>query len=906
MKTRFKVKMVLLAFVIGITLQAQETTFKSSGSEEIDNVRRTIKKNPTGADNFRKRSVLMYMWLGSLQQLGADLSSFFDTDTEYYRLEGIINRSKGDEKEVALKKMGNLIDKGYAELEVIYRDYITNGPVFKPFESDGKNFPSNGNMNTNWSMFQANEHNNGYTDAPGAKFGKQAWKYPIGLGWYSRPVIEKGKVYIASPGMYTTSFCLDLNTGKEIWRSTQEHPLFGIYKYPAIMSTPVIQEDKIILREVNSHGGNKGQAKHLVYIDKNTGETLSRKYAGHVDYRTQNAPVASNGNYVVYPFGVADIYSYPPICQNFNRLICKDQNNEKLIWDFNVGDIDALAEPVITDNMVFQGTMEGYLYALNIVPGTNDSNHVDLSGTNEDQLIAWNFKADGAINTKVLLENGRIFFGSNGGTVYCLDEKTGEKIWSINVPNVELRARKHFTSGVIHNNTLYMGAANNRLYSIDSNSGKINWEIQTEDWIRSNPVILDSEIHVADISGNLYQFSKKGERNWQKQISTHPIYADLTAQDGKIVLNDSNLMTYCLNTEGDVVWKHSILDAYYKENGERIYTDQLSGGTYYQSKPTAADGLVYFGNPAGFLFGLDADTGKEKWKFEMGGAISVGAAIQDGKIYAGQQGGERFFYCLDAKTGELVWKQTVPGGWVWGSATVDDGMVYVPTVNGYAVCLDGETGNIIWMYPTAKSVPAEPAVDGDLVYFGSWSRSLYAFNKKTGEIVWKANGIGLDSGTLIAKDGKIYLPHHNNIFMYFDAQTGKVLNDGNKSKKDKGNYSNFNASPAFHDGRGFFTARVGIGLKGVPLTSKVYAVDAETAKVHWTFPDGGGLSAPALASGKVFIGSGNYPYLYALEQKTGKPYWIYKMGARVEESTLCIYRDKVYALSGDGYLHAVK
>ncbi|MDG1302201.1 MAG: hypothetical protein P8R37_11515, partial [Opitutae bacterium] len=88
--------------------------------------------------------------------------------------------------------------------------------------------------------------------------------------------------------------------------------------------------------------------------------------AGHVDYRTQVAPVASNGKFMVYPFGVHDIYGSPATCQNFNRLICADVDNEKRLWDFNVGDIDALAEPVVTDYRVLQGTTEGYLYALNL------------------------------------------------------------------------------------------------------------------------------------------------------------------------------------------------------------------------------------------------------------------------------------------------------------------------------------------------------------------------------------------------------------------------------------------------------------------------------------------------------------------------------------------------------------
>ena len=65
-------------------------------------------------------------------------------------------------------------------------------------------------------------------------------------------------------------------------------------------------------------------------------------------------------------------------------------------------------------------------------------------------------------------------------------------------------------------------------------------------------------------------------------------------------------------------------------------------------------------------------------------------------------------------------------------------------------------------------------------------------------------------------------------------------------------------------------------------------------------------SAPAVSSGRVYIGSGNSPFFYCLDEKTGQPLWTYKLGHRVEEATLCIYRDKVYVLAADGYVHAIE
>ncbi|MHC4433496.1 MAG: outer membrane protein assembly factor BamB family protein [Planctomycetota bacterium] len=362
MRTRIHL-LLFLSMLTQIRCHAAE--FYSSGSPDIDRVRAEVKASRTTADNYQERALLLIIWLGSVQQQGADTHPFFDVDKAYYDLHWKVYHGAGQAKEEAIRSICKVVDEGYQVMEEIFRTLKEEGPIHEPFTGDPARFPEGGDMEADWPMFQGNKHNTGHTEAPGPKTGELAWKFPVGLGWYARPAVEGDRVYAASPGLYTTSLCLDLDTGEEIWKSTQNHPLMGIYKFPAIASTPLILDDRIVLREINSHGGNEGQAKNLVYVDKKTGKTLSRKYAGHVDYRTQVAPVATNGKYTVYPFGIHDIYGAPAICQNFNRLICADVNNERKLWDFNVGIIDALAEPVMTESRVLQGTREGYLYSLN-------------------------------------------------------------------------------------------------------------------------------------------------------------------------------------------------------------------------------------------------------------------------------------------------------------------------------------------------------------------------------------------------------------------------------------------------------------------------------------------------------------------------------------------------------------
>ena len=387
--------------------------FYASGSADIDVARREVANSPTTSHNCRRRALLLYLWLSALQQQGANTRPFTGVDRRYHPLEARIDEATDDERQRLLPELCAVIDEGFGIVETIQARLIEEGAIAAAFESDGADFPAGGDMDAEWPMFQRDIHNTGCTEAPGPRYGRAAWKFPIGLGWYSRPVVEDGRVYIASAGMNVTSYCLDLESGEEIWKSTQEHPIFGIYKYPAIASTPLVLKDRIVLRDVNSHWGHDSQAKYLHYIDKATGEALERKYAGHVDYRTRYAPVVSNGQVMIFPYAVHDIYRMPAICQSFNRLICADLDNDNWHWDFNVGDIDALAEPVVTAELAIIGTMEGYLYALRLEPD------------DKRNLIAWQFKAAGAVNTQVALADGRVYFGCNGGALYC---KLGHRV----------------------------------------------------------------------------------------------------------------------------------------------------------------------------------------------------------------------------------------------------------------------------------------------------------------------------------------------------------------------------------------------------------------------------------------------------------------------------------------------
>jgi len=101
---------LLLTLPVGtLVLSAQDY---KSGDADIDKLRIELKEQHTTESNYRERVLMLYMWMGALQQQGADTRSFFDLDSKYYQLEPEVNNQKGSNYQQALKQMCQTVDRG--------------------------------------------------------------------------------------------------------------------------------------------------------------------------------------------------------------------------------------------------------------------------------------------------------------------------------------------------------------------------------------------------------------------------------------------------------------------------------------------------------------------------------------------------------------------------------------------------------------------------------------------------------------------------------------------------------------------------------------------------------------------------------------------------------------------------
>jgi len=888
------------------TPAAVHTDFKPCGHAELDAIRQSISSQKTNKENYKLRIFMLKQWMCTLQQMGANTEPFIEV-TEIFKKIFPWNLFPFNGKEKVLspreeKLLYPAIDEGYRILDAIYAEcnQLTDEPVInaEPIQQTDstvspKHKPTR--RRDNWPLYQKNNQHTGSAETDHILSGKEAWRFPVGFAWEAQPVVENDIVYAVSPGMRTIMYSLDLNTGEELWSSKQLPAIVldQLYWTPCAASTPRIQDQEIIVRDLGSRG-NKGDTRYAIVIDKKTGTIKKRVETGHVDYRAGYAPIAADKQYIVFPHSTQDIHEDPPVSRPFNRLICRHVESGKKMWDMPVG--PTLCEPVIRGNAVVTGMMAGNVFCFDLESAGNHS---------RAGQVRWQFQAAGGVNKSPCIENGKVIFGSNDGQIYCLSEKDGIVLWTYQTEAPEQRAMKNFSVSVCINRKVYVGSADTYLYCLNEQDGRLEWKYKCSDWLRSRPVVSGNKVFITTIDGTLLCLRNQGEHAefvWKRKCGTHQSLADLTFSKNKILVTTSDLFLWCYNDQGDLLWKKSLLECAY--DGEyRINLEQVAGGAYFQSKVTAADGKIFFGTPSRFIYAVEADSGKELWKFELGAAISVAPSYSNGRIFAGQQGGEEFFYCIDAKTGQKIWQQSI--GWVWGSCNIAEGKVLIPCIDGYATCLDEKTGAIIWRHRTNKSLCTEPTIDDGTVYFGGWDRFIYAFDLHTGRIKWNRYfNHGSDSGAQIAYNGKLYFPSPGSQFRCLDAETGEIEWNIHVDK------SIFNVTPAFHDNKTFASAMIGRCLGGIPVHCNVYCLDIDTQKIVWTHP-GGGHTAPVVAGGRVYVGSLTSPYIYSLDEKgngdgTTQCFWKFRMDNRMEEACAAFYDNRLYMLSSGGWVYAVE
>ncbi len=318
-----------------------------------------------------------------------------------------------------------------------------------------------------------------------------------------------------------------------------------------------------------------------------------------------------------------------------------------------------VSTPVVADGLVFFGSFDKNLYALDASSGQ----------------IRWKYETGGAVVTSPAVSNGVVYFGSADGSFYALDANTGKKKWSFQAaasPNKIETAIQ--SSPVINDGIVYFGNNEGRMFALDADKGTKIWEFTTNFKIDESPAISDGMVY---FPSNMVLYSidaKTGNLIWKSQIQ-NGLGSTPTVDNGMVLYDDDvHLLAYNGNT-GDVVWKVSGLGA-------------------WGNNPAVKDRVAFYGNQRGF-FAVDILTGKQKWE---NNSTASGTGIPP--VFAG---GSVYFIdsqanidAFDLQTGELKGRFKFQADFspYWAvptSMTIANGVIYLGSMDGNIYAIQGAT-----------------------------------------------------------------------------------------------------------------------------------------------------------------------------------------------------------------------
>ena len=174
----------------------------------------------------------------------------------------------------------------------------------------------------------------------------------------------------------------------------------------------------------------------------------------------------------------------------------------------------------------------------------------------------------------------------------------------------------------------------------------------------------------------------------------------------------------------------------------------------YAYHPVIVDGLLYYGSSADDkVYCLAATTGKQRWTYFTEGPVRRAPTIAKGRVYVGSDDGHA--YCLDAKSGTLIWKTLLgPRDYrIPGNARI---ISRWPLRTGIVVI--GDTA-----YCAAGMFPAEGVL-------------ITAIDAGTGKIKWQQKQTDLPAqGYMLASHTRLYVPAGRNNPVVLNRADGKRI-----------------------------------------------------------------------------------------------------------------------------------
>ncbi len=313
------------------------------------------------------------------------------------------------------------------------------------------------------------------------------------------------------------------------------------------------------------------------------------------------------------------------------------------LWTFATNDTIEAA-PTVQNGVVFVGSQDGFLYAIDAANGTQK----------------WKYEGNPFKATPSIYE-GRIYIGDGDGIFHCVDAAEGKQKWTFKTDG-EISSAANFS-----NDLILFGSYDESLYCL-TKDGKQKWAFKTSGPVNGSPAVADGKTFVAGCDSSIHVIDvAKGTELAAVNLTGQAAATAAVVGDQLYVGNMANDLQAVDLKKQQVAWTFT----------------PAKGAQPFFASAAVTDQFVVAPNRNKRVYALDRKNGNEKWSFVTGGRIDSSPVIVGDRVYVGSL--DSCLYVIDLRTGKQLQKIELDSP-VTGSPAVADGRLLIGTQKGTLYC----------------------------------------------------------------------------------------------------------------------------------------------------------------------------------------------------------------------------
>ncbi|SDJ11796.1 outer membrane protein assembly factor BamB family protein [Salimicrobium halophilum] len=358
-----------------------------------------------------------------------------------------------------------------------------------------------------------------------------------------------------------------------------------------------------------------------------------------------------------------------------DRLFAGNHNTgEMFAFDIKSGELlwENQAPNWIHSEMIYQGGTVyvgfGNRFFENGIRGTGQSGVMAVDAETGETL--WQTETDGEVMPTPVYHEGYVYAATGDRHLYKMEESSGEVEEKINLGHIVSMSSPNY-----YEDHIFVGGGAPRPYTfsaVDVEEDTVTWQTEMPDAFAglddvppaiSEDIVVTTALEgpgplplkqVYDNSGAVEAYKElvKSLVGNQKEYPEHVMYA-MDTNNGELLWKKSlgsgemvknNKSGAPMIYDGRVYVGSPITETFYSydlQTGEKQWEFR---NTTMKAPPVADDGVVYFTNAEGYVHAMDAETGEEIGRKELGGTLAPSGPIimndtlivgsQDSNVYA--------------------------------------------------------------------------------------------------------------------------------------------------------------------------------------------------------------------------------------------------------------------------------